>query len=229
MTYSQPLPKYVLDSTYSPSSRSYISCPSPSTFSDQFQSYLRCCLRGCSPQYAPSKTTLSSHCAFFFFSQCWRGPRVVILPLPKAASFSFPLPKLLVTTSWGGWSQGWRRGQGQTQEQVRLCPVTTADVSADRLPPSSWRPSCAQVVAQVQLCPLNSLGHASLSPQSVSPAPRKCISHSQPYPLKRLLPLASYTYCVSRRTNSSLLFVEVKRLIAHLTDLNLYIQSKMQE
>ena len=148
MTYSQPLPKYVLDSTYSPSSRSYISCPSPSTFSDQFQSYLRCCLRGCSPQYAPSKTTLSSHCAFFFFSQCWRGPRVVILPLPKAASFSFPLPKLLVTTSWGGWSQGWRRGQGQTQEQVRLCPVTTADVSADRLPPSSWRPSCAQVVAQ---------------------------------------------------------------------------------
>lgn len=68
---------------------------------------------------------------------------MVILPLPKAASFSFPFPKLLVTTSWGGWSQGWRRGEGQTQEQARLCPVTMADAPADRLLPSSWRPSCA--------------------------------------------------------------------------------------
>ena len=70
--------------------------------------------------------------------------RSVILPLPKAASFSFPLPKLLVTTSWGGWSQGWRRGEGQTQEQARLCPVTMADAPAERLLPSSWRPSCAR-------------------------------------------------------------------------------------
>ena len=69
---------------------------------------------------------------------------MVILPLPKAASFSFPLPKLLVTTSWGGWSQGWRRGEGQTQEQARLCPVTMADAPAERLLPSSWRPSCAR-------------------------------------------------------------------------------------
>ena len=84
-------------------------------------------------------------------------------------------------------------------------------------------------MAQVQLSPLSSVGYPSLSPQSVSPAPRKCISPSQPHTLKCLLLLATYTYCVSRRTNSSLLFVEVKRLIAHLTELSLCIQSKMQE
>lgn len=115
---------------------------------------------------------------------------MVILPLPKAASFSFPFPKLLVTTSLGGWSQGWRRGEGQTQEQARLYPVTMADAPADRLLPSSWRPSGAGLdVVQVQLSPRSSLGHSSLSPQPVSPAPRKCISHSQPHTLKCLLPL----------------------------------------
>lgn len=155
---------------------------------------------------------------------------MVILPLPKGASFSFSFPKLLVTTSWGGWSQGWRRGEGQTRERARLCPVTMADAPADRLLPSSWRPSCAGLdVAQVQLPPRSSLGHSSLSPQPVSPAPRKCISHSQPHTLKCLLPLATSTYGMSRWTKSSLLFLEAKRLIAHLRELNLYSQSKMQE
>ena len=55
---------------------------------------------------------------------------MVILPLPKAASFSFPLPKLLVTTSWGGWSQGWRRGElnlGHVQSEHKRASKKTGE------------------------------------------------------------------------------------------------------
>ena len=31
-----------------------------------FQSYLRCCLLGCSPRFAPYKTTGNSHVVLFF-------------------------------------------------------------------------------------------------------------------------------------------------------------------
>ena len=68
VTSSQSLQKCVLDCTYPPSLKSYIALTFPLFhFGTVFQSYLKCCLLGCSPHFAPNKTLVTSLqlCNFF--------------------------------------------------------------------------------------------------------------------------------------------------------------------
>ena len=58
---SQSLQNCVLDCTYPSSLKSYIALTFPLfRFGTVFQSYLKCCLLGCSPHFAPNKTQLTS-------------------------------------------------------------------------------------------------------------------------------------------------------------------------
>ena len=71
---SKPLARCALDDMNPPSLRSHVTLNFPAyVLGAVFQSHLKCCLPGSSPNFAPRKLNSQlSHCTFFFFFQITR-------------------------------------------------------------------------------------------------------------------------------------------------------------